>query len=489
LKNFVEGFAGYAAWSKDGSRIAYSKEIDGRWSIHFSNKNGGDEKRITNGDYDAIDPEWKDGKSLIFSRSHESGYSIAIADIESGAIATVTEPNGMARRPAFFVDGVIYEQYENMRSSIRFFTPSTMAFSKQRDATAALPHSQSASHYDALTDKEPEHNFSTGFFFPALLASFGDDPANNQFLWTLGVKTGFVSQGFNSNNSRVFAVPKANLKYTNRYYPFDIVANVYYQFRDIGDTQSDTASFSGFRTRDIFGADAGGAFRLTDTVAIGAGYLGFKANRQASFQEDFQYTISHGFYAQARVNTLVMNNLYPDRGFAFNARYASFSRAFGSDYDYGALNTSAMLYCPVGGEYTLEAVLRFDKSDGHSPQRFDLGWDEGLRGIQLNRYDGTRRLTARLGVERPFISDGRIVFGNSVLRDARVTAFADIGAVSDSDALSSPPGGWKKSAGVHFRFDVYWFQSIGFPVGVFFAREISDREPDSVFAITTGLEY
>ena len=87
----------YPAWSPDGKTLAlHSDAFGGHVEIYTVPAAGGDPKRITSSDLDAIQPAWSsDGKRIAFSRDG------AIWVDEDGEEPRLTDPDDNDSAPAF----------------------------------------------------------------------------------------------------------------------------------------------------------------------------------------------------------------------------------------------------------------------------------------------------------------------------------------------------------------------------------------------------
>ena len=77
----TEGLHEFPAWSPDGKRIAYSREVNGFKKI-FVKPLQGDPQPVTTGDQDDIQPAWTpDAQSLLFVRSTQPGGKLQPGDV------------------------------------------------------------------------------------------------------------------------------------------------------------------------------------------------------------------------------------------------------------------------------------------------------------------------------------------------------------------------------------------------------------------------
>ncbi len=77
----TEGLHEFPAWSPDGKRIAYSREVNGFKKI-FVKPLQGDPQQLTTGEQDDIQPAWTpDAQSLLFVRSTQAGGKLQPGDV------------------------------------------------------------------------------------------------------------------------------------------------------------------------------------------------------------------------------------------------------------------------------------------------------------------------------------------------------------------------------------------------------------------------
>jgi len=79
---FASGVDEYPAWSPDGTRLAFSREVDGYHNIFIKDLHSGAERQITHTRADNIQPAWSpDGTSLLFVRANQPHGKINLSDI------------------------------------------------------------------------------------------------------------------------------------------------------------------------------------------------------------------------------------------------------------------------------------------------------------------------------------------------------------------------------------------------------------------------
>jgi Tol biopolymer transport system component len=79
---FAEAIEEYPVWSPDAKEFAFSREEVGIRSIFVKEITSGEERRLTSGDYDSIQPAWSpDGKTVLFVRSRQSKVKLEPGDV------------------------------------------------------------------------------------------------------------------------------------------------------------------------------------------------------------------------------------------------------------------------------------------------------------------------------------------------------------------------------------------------------------------------
>lgn len=76
-----------AAWSPDGTQVAFASTRSGNWELHLVEIATGQEKRLT--DHPAADfaPAWSpDGKQIAFLSDREGAWAVYILDVKSGQV-------------------------------------------------------------------------------------------------------------------------------------------------------------------------------------------------------------------------------------------------------------------------------------------------------------------------------------------------------------------------------------------------------------------
>lgn len=79
---FSEAIEQYPAWSPKGEEFAFSREEAGIRSIFIKNLASGDERRLTECDFDDIQPAWSpDGKMVLFVRARQPNAKLEPGDV------------------------------------------------------------------------------------------------------------------------------------------------------------------------------------------------------------------------------------------------------------------------------------------------------------------------------------------------------------------------------------------------------------------------
>jgi Tol biopolymer transport system component len=79
---FAETIEEYPAWSPNSDELAFSREERGIRSIFAKNIASGEERRLTEGEYDDIQPSWSpDGGTILFVRSRQPKVKLEPGDV------------------------------------------------------------------------------------------------------------------------------------------------------------------------------------------------------------------------------------------------------------------------------------------------------------------------------------------------------------------------------------------------------------------------
>src|SRR5262249_8399420 len=79
---FAGGIEAAPAWSRNGNRLAYTAWVGGLRKIFVKTLQSGDERQLTSGDFDDIQPAWSpDGQTILFVRARESKRRLEPGDV------------------------------------------------------------------------------------------------------------------------------------------------------------------------------------------------------------------------------------------------------------------------------------------------------------------------------------------------------------------------------------------------------------------------
>jgi Tol biopolymer transport system component/tRNA A-37 threonylcarbamoyl transferase component Bud32 len=101
--------AGAAAWSPDGSRIAFDASYGGARRIWIADARGRNLRQVTSDHSNAVvhyRPRWSpDGRRIVFQNQEGTKYDIRVVDTADGALRWVTNDHTMDLQPAWSPDG------------------------------------------------------------------------------------------------------------------------------------------------------------------------------------------------------------------------------------------------------------------------------------------------------------------------------------------------------------------------------------------------
>ena len=80
-----------AAWSSDGTKIAFSTVRDGNWEIYVMNADGSGQTNLTNNANADIQPTWSpDGTKIAFSTVRDGNYEIYAMNTDGSGQTNLT---------------------------------------------------------------------------------------------------------------------------------------------------------------------------------------------------------------------------------------------------------------------------------------------------------------------------------------------------------------------------------------------------------------
>ncbi|HSP62649.1 MAG TPA: hypothetical protein VLQ90_06685 [Pyrinomonadaceae bacterium] len=87
---FADAIEEYPAWSPNNEEFAFSREEAGIRSIFRKNIASGEERKVTSGDYDDIQPAWSpEGKTILFVRSRQPKVKLEPGDALAQDVAAI----------------------------------------------------------------------------------------------------------------------------------------------------------------------------------------------------------------------------------------------------------------------------------------------------------------------------------------------------------------------------------------------------------------
>lgn len=103
-KNTADDFQ--AAWSPEGSQIAFVSDRDGNYEIYMMSADGSDQRRLTNNSADDVTSAWSpDGKQIAFFSNRGGNYEIYVMNVDGSAQTRLTHNEVDDYSPKWSPDG------------------------------------------------------------------------------------------------------------------------------------------------------------------------------------------------------------------------------------------------------------------------------------------------------------------------------------------------------------------------------------------------
>jgi Tol biopolymer transport system component len=98
----------HAAWSPDGSRVAFQSDRDGNPEIYIVDLGDSDWTRLTWNDGDDMRPSWSpDGSELAFNSNRDGNWEIYLVHADGSNLRRLTESSANELFPAWSPDGAL----------------------------------------------------------------------------------------------------------------------------------------------------------------------------------------------------------------------------------------------------------------------------------------------------------------------------------------------------------------------------------------------
>ncbi|HEX5695956.1 MAG TPA: hypothetical protein VFZ15_06190, partial [Acidimicrobiia bacterium] len=116
----------HAAWSPDGSMIAFSTDTDGQVDLFLVPGDGGEPTRLTDDEFFDWGPSWSpDGSSVVFVSDRDGSPGLYLVPSAGGEPTRLTNDPGFEGAPAWSPDGewIAFETNANGSSDIALIRP------------------------------------------------------------------------------------------------------------------------------------------------------------------------------------------------------------------------------------------------------------------------------------------------------------------------------------------------------------------------------
>ena len=106
LTNSQSSFNQFAAWSPDGTKIAFSSNRDGSYQIYMMNADGSNLMPVTNSDPDNHEPRWSpDGAKFVFISTRDGNQEVYVMNVDGSNQIRLTNTPEVEIDPAWSPDG------------------------------------------------------------------------------------------------------------------------------------------------------------------------------------------------------------------------------------------------------------------------------------------------------------------------------------------------------------------------------------------------
>lgn len=96
----------YPRWSKDGTKVLYQSNKTGKWQIYIMDKEGKNQKRVTNDKYNNNFPDWSpNNKQIAFVSDREGNEDIYVMNMDGSSLINLSNNPSRDIHPYFSPDG------------------------------------------------------------------------------------------------------------------------------------------------------------------------------------------------------------------------------------------------------------------------------------------------------------------------------------------------------------------------------------------------
>lgn len=171
--------AGLCAWSPDGSQLAFSSNRNGRYCIYLMNRDGTNVRKLTDGPSEDF-PVWSpDGRQIAYEGMQDQKWRIFIVNVDGKGNRPITQGKWSDRWPQWspMGDAILFTTYEHGNGDIALMNPNGTTVTRLTENPAderepswtaggrqILFHSNRAGKFDIYvfdTDKGTERRLTT----------------------------------------------------------------------------------------------------------------------------------------------------------------------------------------------------------------------------------------------------------------------------------------------------------------------------------------